>query len=155
MKARPPQDQLTQILTSWLTKRKQPRGKLLSLVRVLQHANKVVQPGRTFIELSERMNGNASSIKENSTILPTSLRTSDQTCIGDTFLSTAGVALVSYIYLTLKPPLTIQFRLMHQGPGVVEPSFHPSGFRGVVGSRHHGKKASTNDYCNVLGALPS
>ena len=38
------------------------------------------------------------------------------------------------------------FRLMHQGPGVVEPSFQPSSFRGVVGSRHHGKRASTNHH---------
>ena len=52
MMARLPADKLQRIcslLATWLWKRKATKRKILSLVGLLQHATKVVKPGRTFV----------------------------------------------------------------------------------------------------------
>ena len=64
MEARLPDDKLTRIrtlLVSWLTKKKATKREILSLVGVLQHASKVVRPGRTF---TARMYSKAARVKE-------------------------------------------------------------------------------------------
>ena len=64
MEARLPQDKLSRIskqLTSWLGKRKATKREILSLVGSLQHASKVVRPGRTF---TARMYSTAARVKE-------------------------------------------------------------------------------------------
>ena len=52
MEARLPCDKLSRIQTTiveWLNKRSATKREMLSLVGVLQHAAKVVRPGRTFV----------------------------------------------------------------------------------------------------------
>ena len=52
MEARLPKDKLDRIQTAiqeWLNKRSATKREILSLVGVLQHAAKVVRPGRTFV----------------------------------------------------------------------------------------------------------
>ena len=64
MQARLPADKLSRIctlLTSWLTKKKATKREILSLVGILQHAGKVVRPGRTF---TARMYSAAARVKE-------------------------------------------------------------------------------------------
>ena len=62
--ARLPNDTLTWIkseLLQWLKKRRATKRQILSLVGLLQHASKVVVPGRTF---TTRMYSKAASIKK-------------------------------------------------------------------------------------------
>ena len=64
MQARLLADKLSRIctlLTSWLTKKKATKRDILSLVGILQHAGKVVRPGRTF---TARMYSAAARVKE-------------------------------------------------------------------------------------------
>ena len=64
MEAKLPEDKLTRIrplLSSWLTKKKATKIEILSLVGLLQHASKVVHPGRTFMA---RMYSTAARVKE-------------------------------------------------------------------------------------------
>ena len=64
MEARLPEDKLTRIralLSSWLTRKKATKREILSLVGLLQHASKVVRPGRTF---TARMYNTAARVKE-------------------------------------------------------------------------------------------
>ena len=64
MEIRLPEDKLLRIrqeLAAWLTKRKATKKEILSLVGVLQHATKVVWPGRTFVA---RMYQTAAKVKE-------------------------------------------------------------------------------------------
>ena len=64
MKARLPEDKLTRIRTlllSWLPRKKATKRDILSLVGLLQHASKVVRPGRTFMA---RMYSIAARVKE-------------------------------------------------------------------------------------------
>ena len=64
MEARLPEDKLTRIrtlLSSWLTRKKATKRDILSLVGLLQHASKVVRPGRTF---TARMYSIAARVKE-------------------------------------------------------------------------------------------
>ena len=64
MEARLPQDKLTRIkeqLSTWLGKKKATKREILSLVGSLQHASKIVQPGRTF---TARMYSTAAKVKE-------------------------------------------------------------------------------------------
>lgn len=52
MEARLPEEKLSRIrlqLTAWLKKKKATKREILSLVGLLQHATKVVRPGRTFV----------------------------------------------------------------------------------------------------------
>ena len=52
MMAHLPKDKLQRICTllaAWLKKRKATKKEILSLVGLLQHATKVVKPGRTFV----------------------------------------------------------------------------------------------------------
>jgi len=53
MEIRLPQDKFTrriqEMLVKWLHKKKATKKKILSLVGLLQHATKVVRPGRTFV----------------------------------------------------------------------------------------------------------
>ena len=64
MEARLPHEKLQRIrnqLTSWLHKRKATKRQILSLVELLQHATKVVKPGRTFVA---RMYAAAARLKQ-------------------------------------------------------------------------------------------
>ena len=64
MEIRLPEDKLLRIrqeLAAWLTKRKATKKEILSLVGVLQHATRVVRPGRTFVA---RMYQTAAKVKE-------------------------------------------------------------------------------------------
>ena len=64
MEARLPADKLKRIVTlvsSWLTRKKATKREILSLVGLLQHATKVVKPGRTFIT---RMYATAAKVKK-------------------------------------------------------------------------------------------
>ena len=64
MEIRLPEDKLSRIraqLTIWLGKKKATKRKILSLVGLLQHATKVVRPGRTFVS---RMYSTAAKLKE-------------------------------------------------------------------------------------------
>ena len=64
MQARLPDDKLSRIkqqLTSWLHRKKATKREILSLVGLLQHASKVVKPGRTFVA---RMYSTAAKIKK-------------------------------------------------------------------------------------------
>ena len=64
MEARLPDDKIQRIRTSvssWLQKRKATKREILSLVGLLQHATKVVKPGRTFVA---RMYATAAKVKQ-------------------------------------------------------------------------------------------
>ena len=64
MEARLPEDKLSRIrtqLATWLGRRKATKREILSLVGLLQHATKVVRPGRTFVS---RMYNTAARIKK-------------------------------------------------------------------------------------------
>ena len=64
MEARLLADKLKRIVTlvsSWLTRKKATKREILSLVGLLQHATKVVKPGRTFIT---RMYATAAKVKK-------------------------------------------------------------------------------------------
>ena len=64
MEARLPDDKIQRIRTSvssWLQKRKATKREILSLVGLLQHATKVVKPGRTFVA---RMYATTAKIKQ-------------------------------------------------------------------------------------------
>ena len=64
MEIRLPEDKLSRIraqLTIWLGKKKATKREILSLVGLLQHATKVVRPGRTFVS---RMYSTAAKLKE-------------------------------------------------------------------------------------------
>lgn len=64
MQARLPDDKLHRIkqdLSKWLHKKKATKRQILSLVGVLQHASKVVRPGRTFVS---RMYSTAARLKK-------------------------------------------------------------------------------------------
>ena len=64
MEARLPEDKLLRIrtqLAAWLGRKKATKREILSLVGLLQHATKVVKPGRTFIS---RMYSKAAKLKE-------------------------------------------------------------------------------------------
>ena len=64
MEARLPEDKLFQIrtqLAAWLGRKKATKREILSLVGLLQHATKVVKPGRTFIS---RVYSKAAKLKE-------------------------------------------------------------------------------------------
>ena len=70
MEARLPDEKLVRIptsLSSWLTKKKATKREILSLVGLLQHASKVVRPGRTF---TARMYSTAAIVKELSYFTP-------------------------------------------------------------------------------------
>jgi len=63
MVARLPEDKLLRIrslLATWLSKKKTTKREILSLVGLLQHATKVVKPGRTFVA---RMYNEATRLK--------------------------------------------------------------------------------------------
>ena len=64
MEARLPEDKLSRVRTlllSWLPRKKATKRDILSLVGLLQHASKVVRPGRTFMA---RMYSIAARVKE-------------------------------------------------------------------------------------------
>ena len=64
MQARLPEDKLSRIkveLSSWLHRKKATKRQILSLVGLLQHACKVVRPGRTFVA---RMYSTAAKVKK-------------------------------------------------------------------------------------------
>ena len=64
MEARLPEDKLSRIrtqLSTWLGRRKATKREILSLVGLLQHATRVVRPGRTFVS---RMYNTAAKVKE-------------------------------------------------------------------------------------------
>ena len=64
MEIRLPEDKLSRIhaqLAIWLGKKKATKREILSLVGLLQHATKVVRPGRTFVS---RMYSTAAKLKE-------------------------------------------------------------------------------------------
>ena len=64
IEVRLPDEKLVRIrtsLSSWLTKKKATKREILSLVGLLQHASKVVRPGRTF---TARMYSTAAKVKE-------------------------------------------------------------------------------------------
>ena len=64
MEIRLPSDKLSRIqdmLKSWLSKKKATKREILSLVGTLQHATKVVRPGRTFVS---RMYSTAAKLKK-------------------------------------------------------------------------------------------
>ena len=125
MEARFANDKLKQIrtlLTSWLTPKK---ATILSLVGVLQHASKVVRPGRTF---TARMYSKATGIKELHYFTCLNKDFSFRhTYTGGTPLSVPGMVSVYYIWLTSRPLLIFRLRLMHQALGDVELSFQISG----------------------------
>ena len=58
MLARLPDEKLSRIqnqVSAWLSRRKTPKRDILSLVGLLQHATKVVTPGRTFVSRMYRL----------------------------------------------------------------------------------------------------
>ena len=64
MEARLPTDKLQrarELVSSWMTKKKATKREILSLIGILQHANKIVRCGRTFLN---RMYETAAKLRE-------------------------------------------------------------------------------------------
>ena len=74
-----------ELVSSWLFKTKR---EILSLTGVLQHATRIVQPGRTLLS---RMYTTVAKLRELH-FYTRSIRSSDQTCTGGTSSSQAGMA---------------------------------------------------------------
>ena len=102
-------------------KRKITKREILSLVRSLQHASKVVRPGRIF---TARMCSTAARVKE----FHHFIRYFSQTCNVGILSSIFGKASVSHVLPSINPTLIIRFRLMYQARGDVELIFQASGF---------------------------
>ena len=98
MEIRLPSDKLSRMqdmLKSWLSKKKATKREILSLVETLQHATKVVRPGRTFVS---RMYSTAAKLKK-CTSTQDSIQPSGQTCFGGTSSCSHGMATASCVNL--------------------------------------------------------
>ena len=107
MEARLPEDKLSQIrtqLSTWLGRRKATKREILSLVGLLQHATRVVKPGRTFVS---RVYNTAAKIKELH-YYTTLTKVLNPTCAGGTSLSTVGMVLASLSVMPNKPPSIVK-----------------------------------------------
>ena len=123
MQACLPDDKLQRIrlqVASWLTRKKATKREILSLVGLLQHATKVVSPGRTFLS---RMYRTAARLKHLSYY--TRLNTAFQSDLRwwHLFLPLLGMVAVSSIVLSL----TTRYSLMHREPGAAVQSLGLSG----------------------------
>ena len=119
MEAQLPSDKLLRIrnqLSAWLTQKKATKREILSLVGLLQHACKVVRPGRSFVS---RMYITAAKLKQLShyTCLSKDFR-SDQICIGGMPSFPYGTGQVFYRPLFIRPISITPSTLMPQDHGV-------------------------------------
>ena len=76
-----------ELVSSWMFRKTATKREILSLIGVLQHATRIVQPGRTFLS---RMYATAAKLRKLH-FYTRSIRSSDQTYAGGTFSSTAGM----------------------------------------------------------------
>ena len=121
--ARLPKEKLTQIkseLHCWLKKRRAKKWQILSLVGLLQHASKVVVPGRSFTAC---MYFKAVGVKK----LNYFTKLNKTFCTGGTPLSILGMNAASCISLTSQRLLTVVIPQTLFGHGIVAASFMESG----------------------------
>jgi len=126
MQARLPDDKLIWIkkqLSNWLHQQKATEREILSLVGLLQHASKVVKPGRTFVA---RMYTTAAKVKKMRYFSHLNKsKSSGQTSIGGTSSSTAGMESVSFTRPIL--PSSTMYTQMHLAHGDLELSLPTTG----------------------------
>jgi len=102
-------------VATWLVRRKATKRQILSLVGLLQHATKVVKPGRMFIA---RMYRAAARLK-NFIMSPDFPKVSSQICGGGTYSSQTGMESASSPSQGTEPPLTTPSTQTHPATGDV------------------------------------